>query len=190
MHASIPPVENKTKQKISRASGLHLEAELLAMAYPGRRTWWSTSMTSIGRPRWSSCRRQPPSRRRTRASVAVASLFLLRAELLAVKDGEHGAIPPLVVDTNSQAWWWWPPFASRGGGSGRAWRRPCRFWCNDAYPFGPSAACYIVGKSPLRGGTRLVRIRLEYYSVHIFILILHVLTSPLNLKLGRDLDYV
>jgi hypothetical protein len=48
---------------------------------------------------------------------------------------------------------------------------------------------YIVGKSPLRGGTRLVRIWSEYYSVHIYILILHVLTSPLNLKLGRDLDY-
>jgi hypothetical protein len=65
----------------------------------------------------------------------------------------------------------------------------CWFWWNDAYPFGPSAACYIVGKSPLRGGTRLVRIRSEYYSVHIYILILHLLTSSLNLKLGRDLDY-
>jgi hypothetical protein len=56
-----------------------LEMELLAMAYPSRRrTWSSTAMTSIGRLRWSSCRRQPPSRRRTRASVVVASLFLLR----------------------------------------------------------------------------------------------------------------
>jgi hypothetical protein len=54
---------------------------------------------------------------------------------------------------------------------------PCWFWWNDAYPFGPSTACYIVGKSPLRGGTRLVRIRSEYYSVHIYILILHVLTE-------------
>jgi hypothetical protein len=30
---------------------------------------------------------------------------------------------------------------------------PCELWCNDACPFGPSVACYIVGKSPLRGGT-------------------------------------
>jgi hypothetical protein len=32
-------------------------------------------------------------------------------------------------------------------------RDDCQLWCNDAYPFGSSGACYIVGKSPLRGST-------------------------------------
>jgi hypothetical protein len=51
----------------------------------------------------------------------------LEAKLLAMKVGEHGAVPPLLVDVNERARWR-RPFASSGGapggGRGRAQYRP------------------------------------------------------------------
>jgi hypothetical protein len=63
-------------------------------------------------------------------------------------------------------------------------------WWNDAYPVGPSVACYIGREEPLRGYTRGIRIRLVYYTIHRIHTILHTPTPPpLKLKLERDLDY-